>query len=228
MKTPSMKKIVPALFTLAVLTLTLASQATAGLVTAIDNTSQQPNNGLYFQAPYLQGLVFQTGTNPATITNLTIGFFSSAAPCTGTFGAYLYSVAGATNMPDAALSSKDTLSYSLASGYSNVLYTGTTISNVSNILLAANTKYALVLGEQAGDVMFWSTKAPGSYDTKDGYSVVKGAVQKDGANAWTTIGADHIIKLDVTTVPVPEPSSCILFGIGAIGMRLGLRRQKTA
>ncbi|MEI8078956.1 MAG: hypothetical protein WCH61_04925 [bacterium] len=47
-----------------------------------------------------------------------------------------------------------------------------------------------------------------------------------GVGNYETVGFVNLYL--GSTATIPEPSACVLFGLGAVGMRLGLRRKKTA
>lgn len=223
-----MKKII--LSGIVVLSLAFVSLSKADDV--LSNISATWSNGYVFNAsfPALEGLAFQTGPTGGTINSLAFSLLAGNSPSpypTITFSAYIYQLDPTTHMPTGApLGTQDGLSATFTGPHTqNVFqqqtfsYTASDLSNLTSILLASNTQYALVLGNNdANSEYYWACSDPSTYQLLDGYSYVGFLQSTDNGSTWSESapanGQAFIADISVTPQAVPEPTSLSLVGAG--------------
>jgi hypothetical protein len=117
-----------------------------------------------------------------------------------------------------------------------------TIQDAGNTITSVTTTGGVLGGQNGGYIPYvspgdWSNGGNGYFETPVNYSFsfsflnfnieTSGCHLTDGST-FAFILRNDTQYTDSTTLPVPEPSTYALFGIGAIGMLMVLRRKKTA
>jgi PEP-CTERM motif len=171
-----------------------------------------------------QAVVFQTGASgPFTIGDLKLGMRTYATG-TYTFTVGLKAVDGSNNPTGAFLTSTPLSTGSLTanpSGPTNALLDFTSLGSLGTYSMAANTKYAFVVGLSGASALGWGA-ASGTFPTPDptyGFSVLNPNVATDDGANWSTLFGPFT-SYDMAIGPataVPEPSTyallCISLGV---------------
>jgi len=200
------------------------------------------------------GYSFHVGNSPIQVSSLGLPYYA-ADQGTSSFTVSLQTmdiVSGGSISANTSTISQNTL----ASTSVNPSGTGYTWSSINPVVLQANTDYILNsyptggFLQQGSPQYYYSWLSPeisqislGSSDLYlsgsiirssyitfmyAGAAVIGGGVLSVGPNMQFNLYSTPAPTPDVVPDVVPEPSTYALFGIGAIGMLMVLRRKKTA
>jgi hypothetical protein len=164
------------------------------------------------------GQSFTTDANAWTLSGVTLALANPSATSKGSFAVGLYGDNGGTiGSLIGSLTTTQTSFFTNPIGnrysFQNILFTNDAIT------LAASTKYWVGISNPET-----------SFYAKQLYGVTATGVGTYGTGFidTQTFSASNPLNVTVTGTAVPEPSTYALFGIGAIGMLMVMRRKKTA
>jgi len=170
--------------------------------------------------------VIQTGAYDCTLDALGFSFFGGVSRSTSsfTFSASLYAVGG-DNLPSGSgLAMQTNLAADLGStanlAFGSFLYDSSDIAALTNVVLSANTKYAIVLNSDDADKYLWAYDT-GDFTFSDGFSYIGSANSIDGG-AWSGGSNRQGLVVGVTEV-IPEPATALILSLG--GGLIGLYRR---
>jgi len=157
-----------------------------------------------------KAMLFTTGSSPTQLASVVVGLnppTGATPPIEPNVEVSLFSVSG--NAPAAELTTTGLVSVDMQA--TQGLYT---FFDASPFSLAASTSYALVLSSDASEIK-WGRNANATPIASSGFQYDGFRQSLDGGGTWSSasIGTDNAVEINV----VPEPSTMLLFGMGAVG-----------
>ncbi|MAB70939.1 MAG: hypothetical protein CMJ54_00340 [Planctomycetaceae bacterium] len=222
------------ILTVAFVACTTAGSATAGVISAIDNTADGTNNAAQawksLTATNWTYISFTVGTRDVTISSMKMAMFASS----GNAGSYdltweLYATDGLDELSGSALAT-DTQSEYIDAPSSNVdYYDFTTGGTLGAYTMQAGTTYALLFKSNAGSTLSWTrTGGNHAYDTSSSEFSV------DAIRRTTNSGGTYSLLSDFNygwQMNVETAGSSVVPGLGGmatiagVGL-LGRRRRR--
>ncbi len=199
-------------FSISLLALCLLAAGIARADTVIFDNLGNGNNGFRGATPISwDAQRFNSDAINLLLTSATLNLSSGG----GTGNMFLSLYSDSANQPGTALANFYT-GPSLGSG--NILF-----SNLNQVLLP-NTNYWLVLGETTGSTISlgWGVTSTLT-GTGSGFQTFAGLTNDAGAS-WQTF-TDAPYQTQITATMVPEPSTLISLGLGAVLLLAGVRRR---
>ena len=162
------------------------------------------SNGLW------KAMLFTTGSSPTQLASVVVGLnppTGATPPITPNVKVSLFSVSGGA--PAAELTTTGLVSVDMQA--TQGLYT---FFDASPFSLAASTSYALVVSSDASGIK-WGRNQNTTPTASSGFQYDTFLQSLDSGGTWsnTSISMDNAVAIDV----VPEPSTMLLFGLGAVG-----------
>ncbi|MEI8039546.1 MAG: PEP-CTERM sorting domain-containing protein [Verrucomicrobiota bacterium] len=215
----------------------LGALPSAQATVVLDNTSAEWNTGGEFSAVMARdlALVFKTGSTGGTIDALSFALIASGPSTTYptlTFSAYIYQCGGVYNNPGgAALATQNglTATFTGEPGWTSQLfsYDAAALGGLTSFELAADTSYALVLGNNndPNRTFYWAMADPPTYTLNEGYTFLGTNFSFDNGATWdrTSSGAPPIASISMTAIP--EPTTAAILGLVTSGLMLRRRKR---
>ena len=157
-----------------------------------------------------KAMLFTTGSSPTQLASVVVGLnppTGATPPIEPNVEVSLFSVSGGA--PAAELTTTGLVSVDMQA--TQALYT---FFDANPFSLAASTSYALVLSSDASEIK-WGRNANATPIASSGFQYDGFRQSLDGGGTWSSasISTDNAVEINV----VPEPSTMLLFGMGAVG-----------
>ncbi len=161
-----------------------------------------------------KAMLFTTGSSPTQLASIVLGLnppTGATPPVTPQVKVSLFSVSSAT--PAAELITTGLVSVNMQA--TQGLYT---FLDTNPYSLAANTSYALVVASDASQIK-WGRNQNTTPTASSGFQYDTFLVSTDSGGTWSTTSGSSTIAMDnaVEINVVPEPSTTLLLGMGAVG-----------
>ena len=218
--------------TVAFVACTIAGSATAGVISAIDNTADGTNNAAQqwksLTASNWSFISFTVGSSDAVISSMKMALFAS----TGNAGSYdltweLYALNSSGDDPSGTALATDTQSQAIDAPSSNVdYYDFTTGGSLASYTMEAGMTYGLLFKSNAGNTLSWTrTGQSHSYETGSSGFAVNGIrrTTNSGTSYSTLNDFDYAWQMNVETAGssvVPGAGGvAAIAGVGVLGRR---------
>ena len=191
----------------------------------LSNIDELWTGGSGFAGDSHNGLVFRTGSSASSIDGLSFSLLNgsdSTRPVL-TFSAYLYQVDGEMHQPTSLLGSQSGLVADFGGVTGNFdqqtfSYTVGDLAGLTGVTLAADTEYAIALGNSDDTEweIYWAYADSSVYSVASGYSYVGAVESSDGGSLWLDAISENYIASISTQEVVPEPATALSLMLGGL------------